>query len=919
MFRLLDTFALTWERLNQHRLLVIWVLVGLSVVTTLTLSLSLYVDAVYSDLLGSRLGDPPYAFRWRYLGAWNGNITGADADAATGIIRDRLGIGLGLPTLRETRYVRGGSWNLRLDTLALGTFGLSVLEGADDQIVISNGQWPPDPPGADDPLPVLAAESVLYTMGLQVGDEIDAQRSGGGSLALKIAALWRPVNPADPAWIFPPKYFDQVLLVRPTDLDRVLAGAERPVDESAWFLVMDGASVRASDVETLLARIHSGQRDVDASLPGLRRDLAPVEGLEAFHKEVQTLTQQLFIIVAPVGGLVLYFVSLVAGLLVQRQQIEDVKLRSRGMSRRALLAIHVLMWLLLAGAALGIGIAVAPAVVRLVGSTTSFLRFADTGSATRITFTTQAVGLGALTALIAASNGLMLAWRTTRQNINTFRQMTIRPAQAWWQRAYLDLLLLISASYVLYTLHQQGGLVTGVDTPFSDPLTFAGPTLFALGLVLLFLRVWPIILGAGARVISYGRGVALLMALRELTRSGERYRGSLLMMAFTLSLTGFTASMASTLDRSLSDTIDYRVGADLVLETAADAQTESEQDEEARVTTYTVTGYNLPPVQDVMQIGGVASVSRVGRYPAKLVAGTQQITGTVVGVDRATMATVTRFRADYADETLAELLNLLAGQRTGLIINRQAADTYHLVPGQEVTLQIQALNAWHNARVTILAMVDYFPTLDPAEGFFAITNLDPLFEIVGSPLPHNFWLRLTPDANLDDVIQQLQAARVPVLRWTAPETALAVARAEPARRGVLGFLSVGFVASITLTLIAAIIQSAAAFRSQTMQLGALRAMGLGGGSVGLYMTLSQGLAALSGILSGTSIGVTTTLLFLPLLDFGGGLPPYMVRVAWADIIRVYALLAGVLFAVTWITTLFLSRARVATIIRLGEG
>src|SRR5690606_14413436 len=114
---------------------------------------------------------------------------------------------------------------------------------------------------------------------------------------------------------------------------------------------------------------------------------------------------------------------------------------------------------------------------------TSFLRFADTGSATRITFTTQAVGLGALTALIAASNGLMLAWRTTRQNINTFRQMTIRPAQAWWQRAYLDLLLLISASYVLYTLHQQGGLVTGVDTPFSDPLTFAGPTLFALGLV----------------------------------------------------------------------------------------------------------------------------------------------------------------------------------------------------------------------------------------------------------------------------------------------------------------------------------------------------------------------------------------------------------------------------------------------------
>ena len=62
----------------------------------------------------------------------------------------------------------------------------------------------------------------------------------------------------------------------------------------------------------------------------------------------------------------------------------------------------------------------------------------------------------------------------------------------------------------------------------------------------------------------------------------------------------------------------------------------------------------------------------------------------------------------------------------------------------------------------------------------------------------------------------------------------------------------------------------------------------------------------------------TTLLFLPLLDFSGGLPPYLVRVAWDDIVAVYAVFAGVLLVVTLLTTLLLSRARVATIIRLGE-
>ena len=40
----------------------------------------------------------------------------------------------------------------------------------------------------------------------------------------------------------------------------------------------------------------------------------------------------------------------------------------------------------------------------------------------------------------------------------------------------------------------------------------------------------------------------------------------------------------------------------------------------------------------------------------------------------------------------------------------------------------------------------------------------------------------------------------PVLEWQDPEIALDVARSAPSRRGVLGFLSVGFVAAIVLTM-----------------------------------------------------------------------------------------------------------------------
>ncbi|MBZ0275728.1 MAG: ABC transporter permease [Anaerolineae bacterium] len=917
MFRLLDIFLFTLERLWRHRVLVVWVLVGLSAATTLALSLLLYVDAVNTNLLSSYLTDPPYAFRFRYLGSWQGNITQADVTSATAATEGTFVGTMGLPTTRQVRYISGGAWTVRFaDGTPLGAFTVGTLEGAESQIQIVSGEWPVESPAEGEPLPVLVSEKMLYQMGIQQGDILSVTRPGAAALEFRVAALWTPANSADTTWIFPPKFFDQVILIPQDALWQITEGIERPVEEADWFLIFNGSSVKTSDVDGLLTRIVDGQRLVTTALPGIRMDLTPTDGLQAFNITVSQLTQQLVIVILPVSGLVLYFVVMVAGLLVSRQQNEDVTLRSRGMSRRGLMTIHALMWLTLAGIALGIGLTLAPGVVRLVGQTTSFLRF-DGRDLLTAPFTPEVILAGLFTGLLAASSGLVLAWRTMRQTITSFRQQQARVSRAWWQRVYLDFAVLLPALYVFYTLWRQGGLVTDAKDPFSDPLVFIAPTLFSLGVTLLFLRVWPFLLRVLGGIIAYGNDLVLLMALRELTRSIGRYRGTLLMMCFTLSLTGFTASMASTLDRSLKDSIDYSIGADAMLVVVASAETESSTDSSGQ-TTQTVTGYTNLPVEDLLSVKGVAEVSPSGRYPARLVLASQRVDGTVLGIDRATIAGVVRSRADYASESFADLFNRLAGNRTGIIINQQTADAYHLVIGQEVTMQVSALNSWHETKVPIVGIVNYFPTLDPKSGFFAITNLQPIFETVGTELPYDIWMRLNSGADVAAVQQQVYDLGYPVLRWLDPEDALRTAQSAPSRRGVLGFLSVGFVASIMLTLIGAAIQSAASFRAQATQLGSLRAMGLSGSAVGMYLMFLQGIAASSGILSGTTIGVVTTLLFLPLLDFSGGLPPYLIRVAWGDIILVYVAFAAVLLIVTLFTTIFLGRERLSTIIKLGE-
>lgn len=913
---MLDRLAFTLERLWQHRTLATWALIGLATATTLALSLWLYVDAVNTNLLTSRLTEPPYAFRFRYLGSWNGNIGQADVNAASAAVLNGFVDTIGLPTAQTVEYVRGGTWTMRReDNQSLGAFKLGTLSGAEDQMAITAGEWPAADTD-DDAIPILIPETIFYSMGVQVGDTLTATLPGSDPVTLRVAAMWKPVDADDPSWIFPPKFFDDVMLIEEAALWAALDGAEKPIDECAWYVIFDGQDVKTADVDRILGSMADGERDVSLALPGMRLDSSPADGLRAFSADVSQLTQQLVIMMLPVGGLVLYFVTLVAGLLVSRQQPEDVTLRSRGMSRRGILSVHVLMWLVLILVALGIAIAASPLVVRLVGQTSSFLRFDDTVSRPLVAvLTPEAIAVAALTGLIAASNALFTAWRTSGQTITSYKLVNARASKAWWQRMYLDVLLLIPAFYVLYTLYQQGGLVTDAENPFSDPLTFIGPTLFSLGLTLVFLRLWPFTLRVGGNVIAFSQSVSLLMALRELARSIGRYRGMLLMMCFTLSLIGFTASMASTIDRSLYDSINYRVGADAVVITAVDAQTEESSETSGE---YTVTGYNAPPIADLLKVDGVAQVSPVGRYSARLTLTGRRLEGTVLGVDRSSIAAVTRTRSDYANEQLADLFNRLAGNRNGILINAATAAEANLLIGQEVELQISALGEWYELKVPVLGVVNYFPTLDPSAGFFAIMNIDPIFEAVGTPLPYDVWMSLKSGADPELVSARVAEIGFPVLRWVDPEEELRIAQAAPSRRGVLGFLSVGFIASVALTLVGAIIQSAASFRAQALQLGSLRAMGLSGFSVGSYLMLTQGMAATSGVLSGTLIGVGTTLLFLPLLDFSGGLPPYLVRVAWSDIVLVYAVFAGVLMVVTLFTTIMMSRERLSTVVKLGD-
>ncbi|MCB0137544.1 MAG: hypothetical protein KDD75_20745, partial [Caldilineaceae bacterium] len=104
----------------------------------------------------------------------------------------------------------------------------------------------------------------------------------------------------------------------------------------------------------------------------------------------------------------------------------------------------------------------------------------------------------------------------------------------WWQRAWLDVLLLIPAGYGIYLVRQQGSIFVpgGAEAGdlFDNPLLILLPALVALALTLLILRLLPLFMSFFAWLAARTGSVGFLLATRYLAREPGLYSTPLVLL-----------------------------------------------------------------------------------------------------------------------------------------------------------------------------------------------------------------------------------------------------------------------------------------------------------------------------------------------------------------------------------------------------
>jgi putative ABC transport system permease protein len=945
-------------------------LLGLTMAVAVSVSIPIYADAVSYRVLNDRLYGsganeqgtrrlPPFSFLFRYVGSWHGFLEWEETRQIDEYLSGQAAAMLGLPQKGLVRHFKTDRMRLFADKNAiydtkytpLGYVALGFISDLESHIEVLDGAFPQPVTNNTDPVQVLIAEAMVAELGMGVGEEYivyyeEPPTSEGAVVTvfqhpIRIAGVWRALDPDEEYWFYNQSAFDQVFLMPEASYVQMAQGMRGEVGLALWSEILDGENIRSSDVSGMLTRIAVLRNKATALLTDLELFRSPEDNLRAYSRTVLLLLVSLYVFSVPVMAIVIYFISLISGMVVQRQRNEVAVLRSRGATTGQVVGIYVFEGLLIGALALVLGLLLGERLAQVMGLTRSFLILNARGLGevlrvenalpTMFAWSSMQYGLIALVVSLLAS--VVPAMSASRDTIVTYRQETARSMRApFWQRAFLDMLLLIPAGYGYYLLRQRGtiSILEGVrgtaDSPFSNPFLFIVPMLGVFALSLLCIRIFPLLMRLLAWLAGAMRGAVAILALRHLARTARHYVGPMLLLILTLSLAVFTASMAQTLDDSIVDRAYYDVGSDVrLVELGESTQVgglgspgggPSSTDEEDEG-----PAWLFLPVSEHEAVEGVERAARVWSREVKIRTGTGSFNGVLVGVDRVDFSEVAFFRDDFAPASLGALMNALAVRDDAILVSREAMVENRLEVGDRIEMTIP-VGSMPKVSFAVGGVVDYFPGQYPEEMPFFIGNLNFIFDNVGGIYPYDVWLDTETTSRTGAIVEDAQDLGLVIVRTFDAQEQIDKEQLKPERQGAFGLLSVGFGAAALLTVLGFTIYSFISFKRRSIELGVLRAVGLSVSQMAFFLIAEQLTLIATGALAGTGLGVLVSNLFIEFFQVQSVkhpfTPPFVVQIAWQEIAYIYAVFGAMFVAAVIALLTSLHQMRIFEAIKLGE-
>ncbi len=429
-------------------------------------------------------------------------------------------------------------------------------------------------------VPVAIGAETAARSGIGVGARLDLHpfwNESAAPLPVEVVGIVDATDAEDPYW----RGRDDILDDR-SHLSHAFETYALLVPEETFYGAMPAlARAVAADISVTYGVAPEGlnSRNASAVAGGLRR----VEGtlsdtgtqlhvrtglpelLDSYDEKLFFTRIPLFVLLVQIGAIVAYYLVVVSTMLVERQANEVALMRSRGASTAQLLFLYAAEGAILAALAVAAGPPIAAAAISALGPTPPFSALSG-GELLDVHISGTAYLLAAGGALLAFSALMAPAWGATHRTVTEFKRARARPRPTPpILRYYLDVALVLVTALAFWRFSQQDELFT--RSLFGDlqvdPFLLLAPAIFLVTVGIVFLRLFPLMLRAVARLVGLTRSTAVLVGMRSLVRNPTHYTRLILLLMFATGVGMFGASFSTTLDRSYRDRAAYAVGADV--------------------------------------------------------------------------------------------------------------------------------------------------------------------------------------------------------------------------------------------------------------------------------------------------------------------------------------------------------------------
>ena len=588
-----------------------------------------------------------------------------DAEA---LINQQIARNIRMIVRQEERWIRGqdyfAGWVDRpIPTDAARPEGyFHVFTNLEKHITILDGEpAKPPPPGltaADIDRPDFAIEAMIGSktakkFNVSVGDSlvfIVASGSAEKRIRIKLTAIIEPADPNEEFWFLKKDVFTVDGMKAPLFIpEQTLFEAVNLYSPSTsasynWLYFVDVDKVNTENAGIIKDAIGRMDRQLLSSLPRVAVFTALDVVIKDYQSKLMFTQIPLFLIVSQIIVIILYYLVTVSNMLIERQAGEIALFRSRGASTWQIIGIYFSEGLLITAIGAAVGPFLGAFIFSLLGLTSAFSPLTG-GGLMPVRFSGSVLVLTGIAVTLCLLALLVPAIQAARRGVIHQRQQSARPGGTpVWQRYYLDIVLLVFGGVLYWELKERGSLLTldifgGMGM---DPMLLITPLLLLMAVAIIFLRLFPFVIGLATRASRYVSNAPTVLGLWYMARNPVHYSRLILLLIMAASVGVFSATFLGTLERSYKERASYAAGSEIRLANLYE--------------------WNSPKgtlEQRYSDVPGIQTVSPAYRGGGAIGTMFTQTEATVLAVDPATLSGIVWYRNDFAGKPLSTVMGVL--------------------------------------------------------------------------------------------------------------------------------------------------------------------------------------------------------------------------------------------------------------------